>query len=50
MKGTNVLLECNVQGARPAANVTWYNGTEPMKEISEVATQNVSIRSLHQTL
>ncbi|XP_044729273.1 hemicentin-1 [Chrysoperla carnea] len=39
VKGTNVLLECNVRGARPAANVTWYNGTKPMKEISEINTK-----------
>ncbi|XP_069698096.1 hemicentin-2 isoform X4 [Periplaneta americana] len=32
VQGTNVLLECAVLGARPPANVTWYNGTEPILE------------------
>lgn len=26
-QGTEITLECSVLGARPAANVTWYNGT-----------------------
>ncbi|XP_012280549.1 hemicentin-1 isoform X2 [Orussus abietinus] len=29
---TNILLQCVVNGARPAANVTWYNGTTPLGE------------------
>lgn len=28
IQGTKVLLQCSVSAARPAANVTWYNGTE----------------------
>ncbi|XP_046400692.1 uncharacterized protein LOC124166984 isoform X2 [Ischnura elegans] len=28
VQGTEVTLRCHVSGARPAANVTWYNGTE----------------------
>ena len=28
IQGSKVLLQCEVQGARPPANVTWYNGTE----------------------
>ncbi|XP_023246410.1 hemicentin-1 [Copidosoma floridanum] len=28
INGSKVLLQCEVQGARPPANVTWYNGTE----------------------
>lgn len=32
VQGTNVLLECAVLGARPPANVTWYNGTEIIHE------------------
>ncbi|XP_076242835.1 neuromusculin isoform X2 [Calliopsis andreniformis] len=28
LQGTNILLQCTVQAARPAANVTWQNGTE----------------------
>lgn len=30
VQGTNVLLHCNVIGARPEAHVTWYNGSEPI--------------------
>jgi hypothetical protein len=32
VQGTTVTLECAVLGARPAANVTWYNGSEPILE------------------
>ncbi|XP_037031703.1 hemicentin-2 isoform X5 [Bradysia coprophila] len=28
VQGSNILLQCLVVGARPAANVTWYNNTE----------------------
>ncbi|KAJ6649403.1 Hemicentin-1 [Pseudolycoriella hygida] len=28
VQGSNILLKCLVVGARPAANVTWYNNTE----------------------
>jgi hypothetical protein len=34
VQGTKVTLECAVLGARPAANVTWYNGSEPIREES----------------
>uniref|UniRef100_A0A1B0GL67 Ig-like domain-containing protein n=2 Tax=Lutzomyia longipalpis TaxID=7200 RepID=A0A1B0GL67_LUTLO len=41
VQGTKVLLQCQVFGARPAANVTWYNSTralnpdhEPLSTIS----------------
>ncbi|XP_054284692.1 hemicentin-2-like isoform X5 [Macrosteles quadrilineatus] len=30
VQGTNVLLQCLVVGARPAATITWYNGTNPI--------------------
>jgi hypothetical protein len=42
VQGTIVTLECAVLGARPAANVTWYNGSEPIREEAlrtEVAPQ-----------
>ncbi|XP_059487909.1 uncharacterized protein LOC132203822 isoform X10 [Neocloeon triangulifer] len=29
-EGTEVVLTCQVTGARPAANITWFNGTEPV--------------------
>ncbi|KAJ8682010.1 hypothetical protein QAD02_017802, partial [Eretmocerus hayati] len=32
IQGSKVLLECKVQGARPAANVTWYNGTDILEK------------------
>ncbi|XP_035734399.1 hemicentin-2-like [Vespa mandarinia] len=30
VQGTKILLQCTVSSARPAANVTWYNGSEPL--------------------
>jgi len=42
VQGTTVTLECAVLGARPDANVTWYNGSEPIHEnalSTEVAPQ-----------
>lgn len=35
VSGTKILLECKVSAARPAANVTWYNGTELLSDNSE---------------
>jgi CD80-like C2-set immunoglobulin domain len=29
-EGAEVVLTCQVTGARPAANITWYNGSEPI--------------------
>jgi len=29
-EGTEVVLSCHVTGARPAANITWFNGSEPI--------------------
>ncbi|XP_075211629.1 neuromusculin isoform X3 [Lycorma delicatula] len=34
VQGTKVLLQCIVSGARPAANITWFNGTEPLPPTS----------------
>lgn len=28
LEGTALYLLCRVKGARPAANITWFNGTE----------------------
>lgn len=28
VQGTKILLQCTVRAARPAANITWQNGTE----------------------
>ncbi|XP_024084206.1 hemicentin-1 isoform X2 [Cimex lectularius] len=32
IKGNKVHLTCTVKGARPAANITWYNGTTALQE------------------
>uniref|UniRef100_T1HZR8 Ig-like domain-containing protein n=1 Tax=Rhodnius prolixus TaxID=13249 RepID=T1HZR8_RHOPR len=34
IQGNRVVLQCVVRGARPAANVTWYNGTVQLQESS----------------
>lgn len=45
VQGSNVLLTCKVFGARPAANVTWYNGTEAIspKMITTSSVLTVSL-------
>ncbi|XP_011262411.1 hemicentin-2 isoform X3 [Camponotus floridanus] len=35
VQGTKVFLTCKVQAARPAANVTWQNGTQYLSESNE---------------
>lgn len=35
VQGTKILLQCKVQAARPAANVTWQNGTQYLSESNE---------------
>ncbi|XP_070160276.1 titin isoform X5 [Polyergus mexicanus] len=35
VQGTKILLQCKVQAARPAANVTWQNGTQYISESNE---------------
>ncbi|KAG5331057.1 HMCN2 protein, partial [Acromyrmex charruanus] len=35
VQGTKILLQCKVQAARPAANVTWKNGTHLLSENNE---------------
>jgi hypothetical protein len=32
IQGSKVLLQCEVQAARPPANVTWYNGTKILEK------------------
>lgn len=43
--GSKVTLECLVQGARPAANLTWYNGTDPIdpEKVTSIANVQVSV-------
>ncbi|GLV32173.1 neuromusculin [Carabus blaptoides fortunei] len=42
VQGTNVLLHCNVFGARPEAHVTWYNGSEPITSDSVQSSAVIS--------
>ncbi|XP_076632490.1 neuromusculin isoform X2 [Colletes latitarsis] len=35
VRGTKILLQCIVREARPAANVTWQNGTEYLNESND---------------
>lgn len=35
IQGTKILLQCTVQAARPAANVTWKNGTYYLSESND---------------
>ncbi|XP_012531938.2 hemicentin-1 isoform X2 [Monomorium pharaonis] len=35
VQGTKILLQCKVQAARPAANITWKNGTHLLNEDNE---------------
>lgn len=48
VKGTKILLQCTVRAARPAANITWQNGTQYLKNTDESdmfktkVTENVS--------
>lgn len=36
--GSKVLLQCEVEGARPAANISWYNSSKLIDETSELTT------------
>lgn len=45
-EGTKVILNCQVDGGRPAANVTWYNNSKIIDESNElttISTKNVRI-------
>ncbi|XP_053981934.1 hemicentin-1 isoform X3 [Hylaeus volcanicus] len=35
VQGTKILLQCTVRAARPAANVTWQNGTDYLNESND---------------
>lgn len=43
IQGNRVVLQCVVRGARPAANVTWYNGTVQLQESSSAESLQVYI-------
>lgn len=38
IEGAKVLLECHVYGGRPAANISWFNGTTMITNESKLAT------------
>lgn len=44
VQGTNILLKCTVSGARPAANVTWYNNTLPLDPAVDSAKRVITTR------
>jgi len=36
VEGSKVLLQCQVEGARPAANISWYNSSKLIDESNEL--------------
>lgn len=38
VEGSKVLLQCHVYGARPAANISWYNSTKQIDDANELTT------------
>lgn len=42
VQGTNILLKCLVTGARPAANVTWYNNSIVMVPGEDTAKRAIT--------
>ncbi|KAL7033530.1 hypothetical protein ACKWTF_007630 [Chironomus riparius] len=38
VEGSKVLLQCQVEGARPAANISWYNSSKLIDELNELTT------------
>lgn len=38
VEGSKVLLQCHVFGARPAANISWYNSSKLIDDSSELTT------------
>jgi hypothetical protein len=38
VEGSKVLLQCQVEGARPAANISWYNSSKLIDESNELTT------------
>lgn len=47
--GAKVLLECKVYGARPAANVTWFNGTTMITDENKIVSTSTNTVSDHKT-
>lgn len=38
VEGSKVLLQCEVEGARPAANISWYNSSRLIDETNQLTT------------
>lgn len=38
VEGSKVLLQCHVYGARPAANISWYNSSQLIDDANELTT------------
>ncbi|KAG5680757.1 hypothetical protein PVAND_010244 [Polypedilum vanderplanki] len=38
VEGSKVLLQCEVEGARPAANISWYNSSKLIDESNQLTT------------
>lgn len=38
VEGSKVLLQCHVYGARPAANISWYNSSKLIDDSNELTT------------
>lgn len=47
VEGSNVMLQCDVFGARPAANVSWYNSSKLIDEENERAQISVKVVSFN---
>jgi Immunoglobulin domain len=47
-EGAEVVLSCQVTGARPAANITWYNGSEPIGP-DATANTHAAVQVSHST-
>lgn len=45
VQGTNILLKCLVTGARPPANVTWYNNTRPLDPNTDTDRRQISTQT-----
>lgn len=43
VEGSRVNLECKALGARPAANITWYNSTRKFDSSSEISINTKSV-------
>lgn len=42
VEGSKVLLQCDVHGARPAANISWYNSSRLIDDSNELTTISIN--------